>query len=233
MQDRRKQGGRTGENPSPRGRETPSEPAFPQYRKGMILPKGTAADGAEALRFRGAERRGGGAGGGVSPPHEERLRIAQRCAIVPRRKRPVREKRGGSAGSIARKRGTLSPPPRSSPCRKPPPNSAARSAAGVGRGEGYPLPTKSDCASHSDAQSSRGESASFVKNAAVPQALSPGNAGRFRRGRGVRRAESPLRIPRRGAPRGWGVGRGVPSPRKAIAHRTAMRNRPAEKAPRS
>ena len=159
MQDRRKQGGRTGENPSPRGRKTPSEPAFPQYRKGMILPKGTAADGSEAQR-----------------------------------------------------------------------NFAARSAAGVGRGEGFPLPTKSDCASRSDAQSSRGESAPFVKNAAVPQALSPGNAGRFRRRRGVRRAESPLRIPWRGA-RGWGVGRGPLPTKSDCASRSDAQSSRGESAP--
>ena len=165
------------------GPENPLRTRFPAVPEGHDSTKGDRRGRFRGpAKFRGAERRGGGAGGGVSPPHEKRLRIAQRYAIVPRRKRPVREKRGGSAVSIAGKRGALSPPPRSSPCRKPPPNSAARSAAGVGRGEGFPLPTKSDCASRSDAQSSRGESAPFVKNAAVPQALSPGNAGRFRRG---------------------------------------------------
>ena len=197
MQDRRKQGGTTGENSSPRGRKTPSEPAFPQCRKGMILPKGTAADGAEAQRNFAARSAAG----------EGRPQAAQNR---PAKFRSAERPRGGTTPGHAKAPSKIprrrTPPGRDDPRprRTPQQNLAAQNTAREGR----PQATQNPPAKSRGAKRPRG-------------ATTPDHA------------EPPSKISRREAPPGRGVGRGVPSPQKAIAHRAAMRNRPVAKAPRS
>ena len=169
--------------------------------------------------IRGAERRGGGAWGGVSPPHGRRWRGSRSDARYP----PV--------GSAAHAHKSPESPPvpfrescgvlfrRSVRWRNSGAVHSRRGAPrGRGVGRGFPAPRKTMARiAERCAVSPRGGSGAHAhKSPESPPVPFRESCGVLFR-RSVRWRNSGAVHSRRGAPRGRGVGRGFPAPRKTMA----------------